>query len=391
MPKTYEEMLALGAEAKGKDKYLLGWGKEAATYYQTMAISSAIKQGGDEVRLALENLKPDCWSQPADAGRVHRSEEDHRRRVRQAGWRGDAVHGRPVAVEQCAGLHPVPVGRLDRERDEEADQGGLRDDRGAGAGRRPATSPRCRGRRCTRPRARATSSRRRARTSPAARSSCGPCCPRRRRSTSPRRPSPRPSSRTPFPADGFGSTALVSQVKLLEAAGANVFTWNFIDLYGLNTDHAGGMEHLPPGRIERRRADQGPAGDHRQDRQRRLDQESRGAVTAVDTTAPAADPGECQTPGLQAVASSQSDLRPGQLLPRVPRGSGRGLPRPSWSRRSSRRSYYSLTSWSGFSPDMALRRPGELRKIFKDGIFLKSMGNSMTLVIVLPIVTLIVA
>ena len=62
VPKTYDEMLALGAEAKGKGKFLLGWGKEAATYYQTMAIASAIKQGGDEVRLALENLKPDCWS-----------------------------------------------------------------------------------------------------------------------------------------------------------------------------------------------------------------------------------------------------------------------------------------------------------------------------------------
>ena len=53
VPKTYDEMLALGAEAKGKGKYLLGWGKEAATYYQTMAIASAIKEGGDEVRLAL--------------------------------------------------------------------------------------------------------------------------------------------------------------------------------------------------------------------------------------------------------------------------------------------------------------------------------------------------
>ena len=64
VPKTYDEMLALGKEAKGKGKYLLGWGKEAATYYQTMAIGSAIKEGGDEVRLALENLKPDCWSLP---------------------------------------------------------------------------------------------------------------------------------------------------------------------------------------------------------------------------------------------------------------------------------------------------------------------------------------
>ena len=64
VPKTYDEMLSLGEEAKGKGKYLLGWGKEAATYYQTMAIGSAIKEGGDEVRLALDNLKPDCWSLP---------------------------------------------------------------------------------------------------------------------------------------------------------------------------------------------------------------------------------------------------------------------------------------------------------------------------------------
>jgi N-acetylglucosamine transport system substrate-binding protein len=38
------------------------------------------------------------------------------------------------------------------------------------------------------------------------------------------------------PADGFGSTALVSQSKLLDAAGSNVFSWNFVDLYGMNQD-----------------------------------------------------------------------------------------------------------------------------------------------------------
>jgi N-acetylglucosamine transport system substrate-binding protein len=38
------------------------------------------------------------------------------------------------------------------------------------------------------------------------------------------------------PADGFGSTALVSQSKLLADAGSNVFTWNFVDLYGTNQD-----------------------------------------------------------------------------------------------------------------------------------------------------------
>ena len=37
------------------------------------------------------------------------------------------------------------------------------------------------------------------------------------------------------PADGFGSTALQSQIKMLEAAGSNIFSWQFVDLYGMNT------------------------------------------------------------------------------------------------------------------------------------------------------------
>ncbi len=39
-----------------------------------------------------------------------------------------------------------------------------------------------------------------------------------------------------MPADGFGSTALVSQSKLLADAGNDVFTWNSFDLYGTNQD-----------------------------------------------------------------------------------------------------------------------------------------------------------
>jgi N-acetylglucosamine transport system substrate-binding protein len=64
-PKTWDEALDLGAKAKAKGKYLWVWGKEAATYYRTLAIDSAAKEGGDEVRLALENLEPKAWSHPA--------------------------------------------------------------------------------------------------------------------------------------------------------------------------------------------------------------------------------------------------------------------------------------------------------------------------------------
>lgn len=64
-PKTWDEALELGAKAKEDGKYLFLWGLEAADYYGEMAITSAIKEGGHEVRTALDNLEPDCWSHPA--------------------------------------------------------------------------------------------------------------------------------------------------------------------------------------------------------------------------------------------------------------------------------------------------------------------------------------
>ena len=38
------------------------------------------------------------------------------------------------------------------------------------------------------------------------------------------------------PPDGFGSTALVSQSAMLTDAGSDVFSWKFVDLYGMNVD-----------------------------------------------------------------------------------------------------------------------------------------------------------
>lgn len=66
VPKTYDEAYKLGEQAKAKGKFLFLWGKEAASYYLTMMLASAIKAGGDEVRLGVENLKKGCYtdSQP---------------------------------------------------------------------------------------------------------------------------------------------------------------------------------------------------------------------------------------------------------------------------------------------------------------------------------------
>ena len=57
-PTTWAEAIELGDKAKEKNIYLFGWGKEAATYYRTTAVASAIKEGGDEVRLAVDNFTP---------------------------------------------------------------------------------------------------------------------------------------------------------------------------------------------------------------------------------------------------------------------------------------------------------------------------------------------
>lgn len=64
-PKTWDEAMELGAKAKEQGKYLFLWGNEAADYFLEMSITSAIKEGGHEVRVALDNLEEGCWSHPA--------------------------------------------------------------------------------------------------------------------------------------------------------------------------------------------------------------------------------------------------------------------------------------------------------------------------------------
>lgn len=67
-PQTWDDALALGAAAQEQGKYLFTWGREAASYFLTMALDSAIKEGGDEVRLQMANLQADAWSGEAITG-----------------------------------------------------------------------------------------------------------------------------------------------------------------------------------------------------------------------------------------------------------------------------------------------------------------------------------
>jgi N-acetylglucosamine transport system substrate-binding protein len=234
VPKTYDEMLSLGQEAKGKGKYLLGWGKEAATYYQTMAIGSAIKEGGDEVRLALENLKPDCWSLPPiqdvfnglkkiiDAGYVKPGGSGTQFTAAQAqwsdaeqfilypsgGWIENEMKKQTKSGFKMTGA-PEPTVSSNSKMPWEA----LHSTAGEGyivpsQGKNVAG-----GKEFLRAMLSKDAAVNFAKTKLSSTIVKGT-----------------------VPADGFGSTALQSQIKMLEAAGSNIFSWNFVDLYGMNTD-----------------------------------------------------------------------------------------------------------------------------------------------------------
>ncbi|HXH35529.1 MAG TPA: N-acetylglucosamine/diacetylchitobiose ABC transporter substrate-binding protein [Plantibacter sp.] len=233
-PKTWAEAKDLGAKAKEQGKYLFGWGTEAATYYQTMAIASAIKEGGDEVRLALENLEEDCWSKPAvqsvftamkeiiDAGYVKPGGAGTQFTAAQAQWSnsedfilypsggwienemktqtkdGFKMTGAPeptvtadsalpyTALHSTAGEgFIVPSQGKNVAGGKEFLRAMLSNDAAVNFAKTTFSST---------------------------------------------------IVKDTIPEDGFGSTALVSQVKMLEGAGSDVFSWNFVDLYGLNTD-----------------------------------------------------------------------------------------------------------------------------------------------------------
>lgn len=53
--------------------------------------------------------------------------------------------------------------------------------------------------------------------------------------------------------------------------------------------------------------------------------------------------------------------------------------------------YYSMTNWTGFSPNMSFVGVDNYIKLFQDTTFLQAMGNNILLAIVVPLVTLTIA
>jgi N-acetylglucosamine transport system substrate-binding protein len=233
-PKTWAEAQDLGAKAKAKGKYLWVWGKEAATYYQTMAVNSAIKEGGDEVRLALENLQPKCWSLPQlqgvftalgemvkngyfvpggagtqfTAAQAKWSNNEQALLYPSGGWIENEMKDATKSNFQMTGA-PEPT----LTSSPTLPLAGLR----AAAGE-PFIVP-SQGKNVAGGKEVLRAMLSKAAATDFSKTRLAPTI-----------------VKGLVPADGFGSTALVSQTKMLDAAGSNTFNYQFVDYYGMNTD-----------------------------------------------------------------------------------------------------------------------------------------------------------
>ena len=234
VPTTWQDLPALGKAAKENGKYLFLWGKEASTYYQTLVQDSAIIQSGDEVRLGFENLSEDCWSHPSvqgileilkeciDAGYVKPGGSGTQFTQAQAQW----------SLDQEALLYPSGSW-IENEMKDTTKEGfemkGFRElpldgnaTTPAGYMRAEAGEPYC-----------------------VPSNSKNPAGGKELLRTMLSKEAASAFSKnklTPtvvkdiVPEDGYGSTALVSQVEMIAAAGTGMFTIQSTNLYGLNGD-----------------------------------------------------------------------------------------------------------------------------------------------------------
>lgn len=233
-PKTWDEALDLGQEAKKKGKYLFVHGKEAATYYRTLLIDSAIKEGGDEVRLALENLEKGCWSHPAVQGVIKVMETMVRQKMFVPGGSGTQFQKAQAlwSNDQKALLYPSG-GWIENEMKKATkadfqmtgfpsmtltDKPALPHESLRAAAGEPFIVPK----QGKNPAGGKEVLRAMLSEKAAANFSKSKLAPTIVKGT--------------VPADGYGSTALVSQTTMLEAAGTNIFNYMFVETYGMNTD-----------------------------------------------------------------------------------------------------------------------------------------------------------
>lgn len=229
-PTTWEEALALGAEAKKQGKFLYGWGKEASDYYLVPVLDSAIKEGGHEVRVALGNLEPDSWSHPAvqgafeglkavvDAGYVKPGGAGTQFTQAQARW----------SLDQEILMYPSGSWIEAEMADQTAEGFEM-----VGAPAPAVSSSPALGFEAVR----ASASElymvpAQAKNLAAGKQLLRTMLSKEAAANFAKTKKALSVVQGVVPADGFGSTALQSQATLLETAGANVLTYNFTSIYG---------------------------------------------------------------------------------------------------------------------------------------------------------------
>ncbi len=233
-PKTWDEAIDLGGKAKAKSKFLFLWGKEAATYYQTLAISSAIKEGGDEVRLALENLKPKCWSLPAVQGVFKALETIVKNGYMKPGGGGTQFTAAQAqwSNDQAALLYPSGSwieNEMKSQTKADFKMTGAPEPTLTSGSKMPYTALHSA---AGEPFVVPSKAKNVAGGKEVLRAMLS-----KEAATNFAKTKLSPTIvKGTVPEDGFGSTALKSQGAMLTGAGDGVFTWNFIDVYGTNQD-----------------------------------------------------------------------------------------------------------------------------------------------------------
>lgn len=233
-PTTWQEALELGAAAKEQDLYLFTWGQEAATYYQTLAIDSAIKEGGHEVRLALENLEEGAWSHPAVQAVFEALKQVVDNGYMQPGGAGTQFTAAQAqwSLDQAALMYPSGSWIENEMKDQTAEGFAMRGVPSftvTADAAMPATA------------LHSTAGEPYIVPSQGANVAGGKELLRimlsEEAATNFTRTKLAPTIvKDLVPEDGFGSTALVSQTDMLSAAGEHIFTHNFVDFYGTNQE-----------------------------------------------------------------------------------------------------------------------------------------------------------
>lgn len=230
-PQTWDEALALGAAAQEQGKYLFTWGQEAASYYLTLAVDSAIKEGGDDVRLAMDNLQPDAWSMPSVQAVLAAMEQVVERGYMRPGGAGTQFTAAQAQWSQAQEALLYPSGSwIENEMANQTAENFMM----TGAPPPTVTTD------SALPYVAVRSTPNEPYVVPSDAASTAGGKEMLRIMLSPEvatefaRTKLAPTIvRGTVPEDAFGSTALAAQIDMLEAAGEQTFSWNMVSTYGM--------------------------------------------------------------------------------------------------------------------------------------------------------------